>query len=262
MFGHTLNYENAFYIGGQKVVGLEDLNIAYSNSSKVLNPLGFERGIMLSNAPTEQKVSLSRHLTFSDPILGYTGGALMSGSIHYGANVYGFKSGILDEYMVNCAVGTIPKVGTNFTVYDEMVVDANASGSTATPSIYIPDQGSISIVCDNYTTNRVVGFDLTISRSNMPIYKIGDKLPSEIVSTLPLSYSATVQIDVDDAVLANAWNFLENKSDKQVSLTVKSKDKTQTILSLNLPNPSLVSESLSSNADGGVKLVLNYIGHS
>jgi hypothetical protein len=28
-----------------------------------------------------------------------------------------------------------------------------------------------------------------------------------------------------------------------------------------MPNASLVAESLSNNADGGIKLTLNYIGH-
>lgn len=262
MFGHIANYENFFFIDGKKVIGIEDLSITYSNSPKIFNPLGPTNGVTLSSGPTTQQASFTRNMLFDDPLLAYTGMLTASGSFHYGANIYGFKSGSLNEYMVNCAVGTVPKITTNFSIYDEMVSSTkNASGAISPPTVYPVDQGSISIICDNYTSNRVVGFDLAVSKKEAPIYRVGNKNPVEIVLVEPLSFSATVQIDVDDAVLKNAWHFLDEKSNKTVSLSVKSKDKTQDLFYMPIPNASLISETLTSNGNGGVKLTLNYIGH-
>jgi hypothetical protein len=67
---------------------------------------------------------------------------------------------------------------------------------------------------------------------------------------------------VDDAFLQNASGFLSGRQNKTVTFTVKSKDNTQTIQQLTIPNASLIGETLASSADGGVKLTLNYIGHS
>lgn len=263
MFGQITNYENKLFVSGQEIFGIENLDISYSNSPVVSKYLGLDRGTTTINGATQQKLSISRNLIYQDPLLNYTGASQMSGSLNYGGNSYGFKSGYLDEYMVNCAVGSIPKVSTNVTIYDELKTGANnASGSITAPTFYIPNQGSISLTCDYSSTNRVVGFDYAVRCAKKPIYNIGSKFPSEIVSFGLLEFSATVQIEVDDAFLASGMEFLSKKENKTVTFSIKSKDKSVTLQQLQIPNASLVGESLSSSADGGVKLTLNYIGHS
>jgi hypothetical protein len=262
MFDQIANYENKFYISGQEILGIEDLSIAYANSANINKFLGFKIGHTTIASATQQKLSITRNLIYEDPILNYTGSNNISGSINYNNASYGFLSGYLDEYLVNCAVGSVPKVSTNITIYDEMISGAkNASGSVATPSIYIPNQGSISLTCDNSTTNRVVGFDYSIKISRRPVYSIGSQFPSEIVTLDVLEYAAAVQIDVDDAFLKSGMTFLDSRQDKTISFTIKGR--TGNILqSLSIPKASLISESLSSSANGGVKLTLNYGGHS
>jgi hypothetical protein len=263
MFGQTTNYENKLFISGQEVFGVENLDISYSNSPVVSKYLGFTKGTTTVNGATQQKLSISRNLIYQDPLLSYTGSAQISGSVNYNNNSYGFKSGFLDEYMVNCAVGSIPKVSTNITIYDELKTGVNnASGSVAAPTFYIPNQGSISLTCDNSSTNRVVGFDYSVRCIRKPIYNVGSKFPTEIALIAPSEFSATVQIEVDDAFLASGMEFLSKRQNKTLSFSIKSRDNSVTLQQLSIPNASLIGESLSSSADGGVKLTLNYIGHS
>lgn len=263
MFGQISNHENKFYISGQEIVGVESLDISYSNSASVSKFLGFSVGQTTVSSPPDQKVTVTQNLIYSGGLSNYTGSNNISGSINYNGNNYGFKSGYLNEYLVNCAVGSIPKVTSNITVYDTMKTGVNnASGSVATPTIYIPNQGSISITCDNSTTNRVVGFDFAMKIDRRPIYSIGSILPTEIVTMPVVEYSANVQIDVDDAFLSTSSGFLSSRQNKTVSFAVRSRDNSQILQQLTIPKASLVSESLSSSADGGVKLTLNYIGHS
>ena len=49
---------------------------------------------------------------------------------------------------------------------------------------------------------------------------------------------------------------------KTVEFSIKDKTLTNTLQAVSIPNASLVSERLSSSADGGVRLTLNFIGHS
>ena len=261
MFGSTSNYENKFFITGQQVVGIESIDINYSNSPSVNKILGSTKGLTTIGGVTQQKISITRNLIYSDPLLSYTGSSNITGGINYDNKSYRFNSGYLDEYMVNCAVGTIPKVTTNITVYDEMQTGVQFTDLNSTPTILIPNQGSISVTCDNSTTNRVIGFDYAVKRYRKPMYTIGSLFPSEIISFPILEYASSVQIDIDDAFLQSGFSFLRNRENKLISFTINGRNGAL-IQSLTIPNASLVGESLSSTADGGVKLTLNYIGHS
>lgn len=261
MFGLVNNYENKFFITGQEVVGIESIDINYSNSPTVNKILGSTRGLTTIGSNTQQKLSITRNLIYSDPFLSYTGSFNITGGINYDNKSYRFNSGYLDEYMVSCAVGSIPKVTANITIYDEMQTGVAFANSTSIPTILIPNQGSISVTCDNSTTNRVVGFDYAIKAYRKPMYTIGSILPSEVISFPILEYASSIQIDVDDAFLQSGLSFLRNRENKSISFIINGRNGTL-IQSLSIPNASLVGESLSSSADGGVKLTLNYIGHS
>ena len=262
MFGLLNNYENKVFISGQELLGVENVNISYSNSPSVTRFLGLSNAQMLVAGDVQKQVSFSRYLIYNDTILSLTGSSPTSGSINYNGQAYGFNSGFLTEYSVNCAVGSVPSVNAALSVYGEMRSGINQSGSVAAPTIYIPNQGSISLTCDNSTTNRVVGFDYSVKINREPIYKIGSAVPAQVITDSVLEFNASVQIDVDDAFLQNSTGFLSGRQNKTVTFTVKSKDNSQTIQQLTIPNASLVGETLTSSADGGVKLTLNYAGQT
>lgn len=262
MLGSVSNYENYVFFAGQQLRGIENFNISYSNQSNVSRFIGFSKGHTLPLADSEKQFSFSRYLIYKDPILTLTGSSPIRGSINYNGLYYGFESGFLTEYGVNCAIGSIPVSNAKFSVYGPMNSDINHVGSQSTPMILIPDQSSIFISCDNSSTNRVVGFDYSLKINREPIYKIGSINPAEVIIDNVLEFNASVQIDVDNAFLHNAAEFLSARQNKTVTLTIKSKDQTQTIQEFSMPNASLVGETLESSADGSLKLTLNYIGHS
>ena len=270
MYGTTLNYDCHFFIAGadgspsaRELSGVQSLDMGYSNSSNIAKPLGSVRGVTTVGGATSQTVSFSRNLIYEDPILDFTGESeAMKGSFNYKNNTsYGFESGYLQSYSVNCAVGSVPKVNSSFVVYDEMKSGINASGTTQT-SIDIPSQGSITATCDHSTTNRVLGFDYSLSVKKIPYYTIGSETPVEVKHVNPIEYSASVQIDVDDIFLASGFSFFEEgRSDKTLSFSVKGRDGTN-LQTLSIPKASLVAEQINASADGSVRLTLNYIGHS
>jgi hypothetical protein len=260
MFGQVTNHENKIFISGQEILGVESLDLSYSNSYSPSRFVGLGTLHALVAASPQKKLSLSRYLVYQDPILNYTGDLPISGSINYQNQAYGFESGFLTEYSINCAVGSVPKLTSSIDIYGEMKTGVDISGSVEPPSIHIPNQGSIIITCDNSSTNRVVGFDYAIKIPRNPIYKIGAVFPTEVVSTLGLEFTASVQIDVDDAFLEDSAAFLLTRENKTVSLQINSRDGSTNLQDLIIPNASLIGENLSSAADGGLKLTLNYVG--
>jgi hypothetical protein len=262
MFDLISNHENKVFITGQELLGVENVNFTYSNSYSVTRFIGMSGGAALVSNDVQKNLSFSRYLIYNDPILSMNRMNPISGSIHYNGGSYGFTSGFLTEYGVNCAVGAVPNISTSLAIFGEMKSGINASGTVATPSIFIPNQGSISLSCDNVSTNRVVGFDYAIKYQREPIYSIGSRFPVDVFSMPNIEYTASVQIDVDDAFLQDATGFLMRRENKTVSFTVRSRDGAQILQSLSIPNASLIGESLSSSADGGVKLTLNYAGQT
>ena len=267
MFGSKLNYESHFFLrqngSGVELSGIDSIDIGYKNASNITNPLGYQKGVTTIGGPTSQTVSLTRNLLFSDPLLDFTGSAhIVTGSFNYDNNAsYGFNSGYLTSYSVNCAVGSIPKINTSLVVYDELRSGVNASGTLA-QTIYIPSQGSITATCDNTTTNRVIGFDYSLEMGRKPYYTIGSEDPVEVKYIPPIKYTATVQIEVDDVFLESGHSFLTTgKEEKTVSFAINGRDGTS-LQSLAIPKASLVGEQLHASADGSVRLTLNYEGHS
>ena len=271
MYGTTLNYESHFFLSGvdgspnaRELSGINSLDIGYQNSSSINKPLGSVHGVTTVAGATSQTLSLSRSLIYQDPLLSMTGSSsVVSASFNYNNNTsYGFESGYLTSYSVNCAVGSVPKVNASLVIYDEMRSGVNKSGTFFPIQIDVPSQGSITATCDNSATNRVLGFDYSLSIKKIPYYTIGSETPVEVKHINPIEYTAAVQIDVDDIFLASGFSFFEEgRSDKNVSFSVQGRNGT-TLQTLTVPNASLVSEQLNASADGSVRLTLNYIGHS
>lgn len=260
MFNSTENYQNKFFINSQELPGIDSLSVSYDHQASVINPVGFAYSTTTVNGPVQQKVSFSRSLIYQDPILNYAS-VPITGGIVYNNQSYIFNSGYLDEYMVDCAVGSIPRVSTNITVYDEMKkINSPIISNFEMPSISIPNQGSVFLYCDKSSTNRVSSFSLSIKFANKPLYSIGSKMPTKVVKFEAIQYSLTVEIDVDDAFMSNALDFLNNAQLMNVDCSILGRD-NQSLFDISIPNASLVSENINSSADGGIKLTLKYMGH-
>lgn len=267
MFNAKFNHEARFFADGYELSGVENVSFAYNASQSLLKPLGTKDGLTTHSGPVNQTMSLSRVVTYSDPLVSFTGEDPLSGSIYYNDGKTEFKSGYLSDYSINCAVGSVPRSTCNFQIVDEIITSNDQpsvySPPTAKehPDIDIPTQGSISITCKNATTNRVIGFDYAVKCDRKAYLTIGSDKIKSVELLPPVQYTATVQIDVDDAFLSNSRSFLENKEDKNVSITINGRQ-GDLLATYVLPKASLVGENLQVSADGGAKLTLNYVGHS
>jgi len=262
MFGSRLNDEVAVNIASYHISGISSVDLSYSNSANTIKPLGSSRGLTTVGGATQQKLSIARHLIYGDPILSYTGLGAMAGQIVYGGNAYGFSSGFLDSYSVNCAVGSVPKVNASISIFDEMdssnetIEDLSSNELT----IRIPSQGSISATCKGSTTNRIIGFDYAIKMNRKPHFSIGSKTPVSVELIPPIEYTAQVQIEVDETLPDNSFTFLSGREGDTVSFDIDGRDGTN-LNALTIPNATVVSESISASDNGSAILNINYIGH-
>jgi len=263
MFNAKFNHESRFFAGDYEVSGIESLNLSYSAGSKIEYPLGTRKGFNSVASQNSQTLTINRNLIYEDYLLSYTGNNSIDGSIYYDGVHYGFNEGYLSSYSLNCAVGSVPRSSANIFILDEMMTGIDASDNfqvAAHPLIDIPSQGSITMSCDNSSTNRISNFDYSINLKRKPFYGICNKRHQDIRLIPPVEYTCSVQIDVDEAFLGNSWAFFDERENKNVNLNVKGRGGTD-LQSVNIPNASLVGESLDVSADGALKLSLNYQGH-
>ena len=264
MFDGILNHEASFFAGNYEFSGISSLEFSQRSSYNTENILGLSRGFTVPSGPQTQSLNLNRSLIYKDPILNYTGDSPMAASIFYNDNYYGFEKGYLNRYSLNCAVGSVPKSSATFSIFDEMKtgIDTALVGRSRIrhPQIDIPSQGSISITCDNSSTNRVIGFDYSIQMNRKAVYGIGQKDPYGVELIKPITYTASASIDVDDAFLEDSYSFLDSRENKNLSIIVNGRGGKE-IQSVNIPNASLVGETLKISEKGTLRLDLNYVGH-
>lgn len=260
MFGAKLNGDVEVYVGEYQLSGIDNAEISYSQQQQTIKPLGTTKGITTVAGETQKSFSFSRYLIYEDPIIDYISGSPIKGQIVYEDKSYGFESGYLNSYSVNCAVGSVPRVSSSLFVADDMVTGEASATSIPNPIIDIPKQGSISVTCDKSSSNRVIGFDYSISTEYVSYYTIGSIQVNEVEIIPPILYSASVQIDVDDSFMEDSSIFFTGIEGKTVSFSVDGRNGTS-IQSLTIPNATLIGENLSMSADGSLILTLNYVGH-
>lgn len=266
MFNGILSHESYVLLDGYHLTGVNSVSVSSKNSSSVISPIGTEMGLTIPSGPTQQSMSLSRHLIYQDPFFDYVGkDRPVKGEIHdlQNESFYGFESGYIKNYSVNCAVGSIPKVNTSFTILDEIksgkAPEVGVSKKTHN-TIESSSQGSISIESEDFQNNRVVGFDYSISVDQDISYAIGSTLPFYIKEKRPIKYTASVQLELDKTYNSQSFDFLNSRQDRTISMDVKGR-RGASLQYIEIPNASLVSRNLSQTAKGLMIMNLSYVGH-
>ena len=68
MFDLLNNYENKVFISGQELLGVESVNISYSQSPAVSRFLGLSTAQTMVAGDTQKQVTFSRYLIYNDPV--------------------------------------------------------------------------------------------------------------------------------------------------------------------------------------------------
>lgn len=113
----NLNYEQKFFIEHYALSGVVSIDGGYEINEEPLNILGHGYFDSLVNAPLQGNFNITRSLITRDPLLNYTGECGFNGGIYYNGTSFDFVSGYLDQYSVNCSIGSIPEVNSSISVY-------------------------------------------------------------------------------------------------------------------------------------------------
>lgn len=251
MTNQFLNADNFFLINGQKLSGVSNVSLGYSNpleSSPVLGDAGF--GFYL-NGPIEGSVDFSRALIYNDPILAFTGDSSFSGNFSYGGKAYYFESGYLTNYSVSCGVGEIPQVNARVSVWCGLKSGESVPLSQVDEGIFIPSPKSIVVSGLDFASNRVRSFNYNLDITRQPVYSLEGGRQAESINFMgPINVSASVDIEVSDSNVRDSYSFTEQLSSDSVSILVKDRSLSNIISSFNVPNCTVFGETIQLSADG------------
>ena len=214
------SYEQIFYLGGTGVSGIRDLSASYSVAQKQMRILGagFTREVIAE--PLQGEFSMTRDMLYNDPVLGLTGEQPISGTLLHGVEldgaekVYGFNTGYLTSYTVNCDVQDVPTIESTFAVFGQMGSgvregELDYSGTAPLQTLGFVNHEAVFLTYNGSGTNRAVSASQTYTINRVPIYTLDQKTdltkyaPTEVLTEYPIEITTNFTIDIDDYETAN-----------------------------------------------------------
>lgn len=260
-----------FFIGTGEVFGVQSVDASFSAPVEELKYIGMDECVLIPNGPNVGEFQVSQFLVTDDNFLQYTGEAPISGYLlqsktDYSQN-FSFTSGYLTSYSMSCSIGGIPEVRATIRAFGSVgnlptaSVPSTIANSPSDFDLKIADPGSISINIDEFSTNRVTSFDLSIESERTPIYQVGGRVPLQVKTNYPMPVSLSFQVEVDDYEYINSDEYLCGETLKDITLTIKDFQTQSNLQVFNLKKMKKVSESVLSEISSNVSLNVQYRGY-
>jgi len=264
MLGRIRREAESITINGSGIQGVQSVGMEYDSVVRPLSSLGIQGVNGPVYAPEgPQTASLNVNTLFSHKIpssantlsenffLNFTGDVPFSGQVKYGTKNFLFKKAYVNNYGVSCAIGQIPQISTNSTVFGELGTgDISFPSDAPSPQeLAIPGYSSIEINLDEFTTNRVNSFDVSISTPRVPIYALNGDEPTAVIAGNPVVVRVNFSLEVDDYEIKN-MRFTPNETVfRNTTITLKKNNSDTTLLTYCFDNMLLTAESFNGAVD-------------
>jgi len=246
-----LNQDNIFYLNGQKLSGVSNLSLGYTNPLENYLTLGAKNFGYFLNGPIESSLEISRSLIYSDPLLAFTGDSFFSGNFSYGGKSYSFQSGYLTNYSVSCSVGEIPQVSSRISILGEFKSGENFLSEQVNDGLFIPSPRTISVSGLDFSSNRVRSFNYSLEVQKQPIFSLeGGRTAQSVNFISPINVSLSVEIEMANSAIRDSFSYCEKKADDSVIITINDRTLNNSISSFEVPNSTLLGESVQVSSDG------------
>tara|TARA_R100000458_G_C8233997_1_gene214872 strand:- start:116 stop:1063 length:948 start_codon:yes stop_codon:yes gene_type:complete len=214
------SYEQMFFMGGTGVSGIRNISAGYTVGQKQVKALGAGFVQEVIAEPLQGELSMTRDMLYQDPVLNMTGEGAVSGTLLHGVQmdgaekVYGFNTGYLTSYSVNCNVQDVPTIDSSFVVFGQMGSgvregELDYSGTAPLQNLGVVNHESVLMTFNGSGTNRAVSASQTYNINRVPIYTLDQKTseiyyaPSEVLTEYPIEITTDITVEIDDYDTAN-----------------------------------------------------------
>ena len=240
------SYEQIFYLGGTGVSGIRNLSAGYSVGQKQIKALGAGFTQEVIAEPLRGEMSMTRDMLYQDPVLGLTGEAPVSGTLLYGVEldgaekVYGFNTGYLTSYSINCDVQDVPTIESSFAVFGQLGSgvregELDYSGVAPLQNLGVVNHESVFLTFNGSGTNRAVSASQSYNINRIPIYTLDQKTseiyyaPSEVLTEYPIEITTNLTIEMDDYETANMIDNIRSGNYQTLGVEIRLGAKAETL---------------------------------
>ncbi len=265
-----LNKQNLdFYLNQSQVHGVQDIQASYQMPVQHTKYLGMNSSFYTPEGAKTANLSVTSLLTTSNDFLSCTGEAGNYGFVTKKANpssniLFGFQSGYLTSYTCGAQIGEVPTVRADFQIFNDAGSISSAGSFNQTSSTALVNSNTIDIGINDFTTNRVNSFNLSIAVNRNPAYYLGSSTPFSVKSIYPLEVSCDFNIAQDNYVLQKLSDLSYNL--KNISnFYINTKDFNGNSVNFNFGSSLCyfidVSEDFSASVNSPVGITVRYRGY-
>ena len=257
-----------FFVNSTEVFGIQSVQGTYDSNGTPLKFLGMGVPVVVPNGKQAGAFNVSTMIIDTDKFLQFTGNSAFNGYILKSrtdtTQNFSFSSGYLTSYQSRCSIGEIPSTQVNIAVLGNVgnfppgeesssqvsndFTSIAAGTSSLNPQIAGP--GSISISLNDFTTNRVLSYDLAIDIGRHPYYPLGSRYPNAVEIDWPIGVTLGFQFAINNYAAMSLRQFPFNHKTADISVTLKSFDSNSTIVNYQFSGMYLAKESYSARTEG------------
>jgi hypothetical protein len=259
MYGRRIYADQRLIINQQEISGVTSFNGNFELPFNSIDVLG-NNFITSIDGEISKNISFSRFLNQSDHLKFLTGDAFCSGYVLYDNKSFGFSSGFLTNYSVECGIGDIASATTDLIVYGNIGGNLQhpIAPSQNTDNIYVANFGSIFINTNEGQTNRITSFEYNVNCERVPLFVLGSFSPSEVILKKPIDIELNLTLDIDDFESDDVQSLLCSPNIQNINIELKNCDYSQVIDNFIVPNARLVSTSYNGDTDTASNITMTF----
>jgi hypothetical protein len=274
----VLNRENQqIFIGSEQIFGVQSVSANYKIPEVPLEFVGLAGVIPVPNSQQVGDITFQLLTIDTDPFIKCISkdsfnGYVMEDSSSFDKYHYSFNSGYLQSYTSSCSVGEIPKVSASFRVVGDMGTLATGDmasdakievrdivNSTKTDPVFrIPTASSIEITLDDFETNLVQNFNLSVVIPRKDYYTLGNRSPYQVEVDYPVIAEVNFTIEINDYSGNSIKSYPCKQKIKQFEIKLKAQKTHELITQFAFSGATLVGESYSSDTEENAKITATY----
>ena len=264
------------YLGTGQVFGVQQVVGQYQIPEVPLEFIGFKDSIPIPRGPQVGEVSFEALAIAKDPFIkciqsgSFNGYVLQdTGNIN---NNYSFTSGYLKSYTNSCAVGEIPRIKAVFDVVGNLgeiqtedfpadaieELDYIRENHKETPDFNITAATSAEIVLDDFETNLVSNYEVSLEIPRNNYYSLGSREPREVRVDFPIAATCRFTIEVNDYSGNTMRSYPCKQKLKNIDIKLRNYKTNAIVTQFSFGDATLVGETYSASTEDNVRISAIY----
>ena len=270
-----------FFLNDSEVSGVQSVVSNFQTPVTPIIHLGMSDLSYTSNGPIVGQIQLTSYFISHDHFIDKTGDVGFNGYLlEDNSNIednFSFTSGYLTQYSHTCSVGDIPQINANIQVFGkigkiptttgEMLDDSPShlssieSDAGTTYPLRVIAPGSIEIdFRDEFTSNRVNSYSISVTSNRNPLFVLGKKYPDSVELTYPIEVQCDFSMDItrDSFTMNNNFDAPCTPNSGDLTITVKDYNTNEIVNQYYLPNLRLTNQTYNVGAGANSNVNLTY----